>query len=158
MGAAMARSLAREGHDVAGRGIGRRRARKRSPLTDHRVRRHRRRAAGRRGRFHDAVRRRLVSRRDGEVVGALGDDAVWAQSHHRRARRDAPDRRGGGEPSRDRLLDAPVLGTKQPAEDGKLTVLVSGPTRARQQARPAFEAIGGQDPRSSATGWVTRAP
>jgi 3-hydroxyisobutyrate dehydrogenase len=31
----------------------------------------------------------------------------------------------------DRLVDGPVLGTRQPAEDGKLTVLASGPGRER---------------------------
>jgi 3-hydroxyisobutyrate dehydrogenase len=40
------------------------------------------------------------------------------------------------------LIDAPVLGTKQPAEQGKLTVLASGPTEAREACEPIFEAIG----------------
>ena len=31
----------------------------------------------------------------------------------------------------DRLVDGPVLGTRQPAEQGKLTVLASGPGRER---------------------------
>lgn len=41
-----------------------------------------------------------------------------------------------------RFLDAPVLGTKAPAEAGKLTVLVSGPEDARESAEPVFEAVG----------------
>lgn len=40
------------------------------------------------------------------------------------------------------LLDAPVLGTKGPAEQGKLVVLASGPAAARDRARPVLEAIG----------------
>jgi 3-hydroxyisobutyrate dehydrogenase len=39
------------------------------------------------------------------------------------------------------LIDAPVVGTKQPAEQGKLTVLASGPEEARETCEPIFEAI-----------------
>jgi 3-hydroxyisobutyrate dehydrogenase len=39
-------------------------------------------------------------------------------------------------------VDAPVLGTKQPAEQGKLIVLASGPRDARERAKPVFEAVG----------------
>ncbi len=41
-----------------------------------------------------------------------------------------------------RYLDAPVLGTKQPAEQGKLIVLASGPEDARADAAPVLDAIG----------------
>jgi 3-hydroxyisobutyrate dehydrogenase len=40
------------------------------------------------------------------------------------------------------LVDAPVLGTKQPAEDGKLVVLASGPDEAREHVNPVFDAVG----------------
>jgi 3-hydroxyisobutyrate dehydrogenase len=40
------------------------------------------------------------------------------------------------------LIDAPVLGTKQPAEEGKLVVLASGPEAARDRVQPIFDAIG----------------
>ncbi|MBW4041737.1 MAG: NAD(P)-dependent oxidoreductase [Acidobacteria bacterium] len=40
------------------------------------------------------------------------------------------------------FYDAPVVGTKQPAEDGKLTVLASGPTLPRDVVTPVFDAIG----------------
>jgi len=40
------------------------------------------------------------------------------------------------------FLDAPVLGTKQPAEDGHLVVLCSGPAGLRAQVAPVTEAIG----------------
>jgi 3-hydroxyisobutyrate dehydrogenase len=39
------------------------------------------------------------------------------------------------------LVDAPVVGTKQPAEQGKLTVLASGPEGVRERCEPIFEAI-----------------
>jgi 3-hydroxyisobutyrate dehydrogenase len=40
------------------------------------------------------------------------------------------------------LVDAPVVGTKKPAEDGKLTVLASGPDQAHSACDPIFDAIG----------------
>lgn len=46
------------------------------------------------------------------------------------------------------FLDAPVLGTRQVAESGQLTVLAAGPDAARPVAEPVFEAIG------SSTVWL----
>ena len=40
------------------------------------------------------------------------------------------------------VVDAPVLGTRKPAEDGKLRVLASGPDDALERCRPIFETIG----------------
>lgn len=40
------------------------------------------------------------------------------------------------------LVDAPVSGTKEPAEEGKLIVLASGPETALDTCEPVFEAIG----------------
>jgi 3-hydroxyisobutyrate dehydrogenase len=40
------------------------------------------------------------------------------------------------------FLDAPVLGTKQPAEEGKLVVLASGPAQLRDRVQPVFDAVG----------------
>jgi 3-hydroxyisobutyrate dehydrogenase len=39
------------------------------------------------------------------------------------------------------FVDAPVVGTKQPAEKGELTVLASGPREARERAQPVFDAV-----------------
>jgi 3-hydroxyisobutyrate dehydrogenase len=39
------------------------------------------------------------------------------------------------------LVDAPVLGTKKPAEDGSLVVLASGPAEARKTVSPVLDAI-----------------
>lgn len=49
------------------------------------------------------------------------------------------------------LVDAPVLGTKKPAEDGALVVLASGPTEARPRVEAVLDAIG------SRTMWVGEA-
>src|SRR5690606_36238597 len=40
------------------------------------------------------------------------------------------------------FYDAPVLGTRQPAEQGQLIILAAGPTDARAAVQPAFDAIG----------------
>jgi 3-hydroxyisobutyrate dehydrogenase len=40
------------------------------------------------------------------------------------------------------LVDAPVLGTKQPAEKGELVVLASGPDDVREKVAPILDAIG----------------
>jgi 3-hydroxyisobutyrate dehydrogenase len=40
------------------------------------------------------------------------------------------------------FVDAPVLGTKAPAEQGKLVVLASGPEGVRDRADPIFDAVG----------------
>src|SRR5438128_136755 len=38
------------------------------------------------------------------------------------------------------FVDAPVLGTKKPAEDGSLVVLASGPEDVRERVQPVFDA------------------
>lgn len=40
------------------------------------------------------------------------------------------------------LVDAPVLGTKKPAEDGELVVLAAAPLTVRDRLAPVFDAIG----------------
>jgi 3-hydroxyisobutyrate dehydrogenase len=40
------------------------------------------------------------------------------------------------------FVDAPVLGTRQPADERKLVVLESGPEEARPRVQPIFDAIG----------------
>ncbi|MEU1780886.1 NAD(P)-dependent oxidoreductase [Streptomyces abikoensis] len=46
------------------------------------------------------------------------------------------------------LVDAPVLGTRRPAEEGTLTVLAAGPEEIRDTLAPVFDAVG------SRTVWV----
>jgi 3-hydroxyisobutyrate dehydrogenase len=40
------------------------------------------------------------------------------------------------------LLDAPVSGSKDPAEQGQLTIFASGPEEARSRVAPLFDALG----------------
>jgi 3-hydroxyisobutyrate dehydrogenase len=40
------------------------------------------------------------------------------------------------------LLDAPVSGSKDPAENGQLTIFASGPDEARPRVTPLFDALG----------------
>jgi 3-hydroxyisobutyrate dehydrogenase len=40
------------------------------------------------------------------------------------------------------LVDAPVLGTREPAQKGELIVLASGPDGARDVSQPIFDAVG----------------
>ncbi|MGW1055829.1 NAD(P)-dependent oxidoreductase [Streptomyces sp. NPDC001118] len=40
------------------------------------------------------------------------------------------------------FYDAPVLGTRQPAEAGRLTVLAAGPEDGRETVTPVFDAVG----------------
>ncbi|AVH54887.1 MULTISPECIES: NAD(P)-dependent oxidoreductase [Streptomyces] len=40
------------------------------------------------------------------------------------------------------FYDAPVLGTRQPAEAGQLLVLAAGPAEGREKVRPVFDAVG----------------
>jgi 3-hydroxyisobutyrate dehydrogenase len=47
-----------------------------------------------------------------------------------------------------RLVDAPVLGSRQPAEERKLVVLASGSARLRSRVQPVFDAL------SKRTEWV----
>ncbi len=51
-----------------------------------------------------------------------------------------------------RYLDAPVLGTRQPAEEGKLIVLAAAPAPLRDPITPVFDAIGAR------TVWVSERP
>jgi 3-hydroxyisobutyrate dehydrogenase len=54
------------------------------------------------------------------------------------------------------FVDAPVLGTRQPAEQGKLVVLESGPEEARPRLAPVFDAIGQRTIRAGEAGAGTR--
>jgi 3-hydroxyisobutyrate dehydrogenase len=40
------------------------------------------------------------------------------------------------------LLDAPVSGSREPAEQGQLTIFASGPDEARSRVAPLFDALG----------------
>nr|WP_277343371.1 NAD(P)-dependent oxidoreductase [Nocardioides sp. HDW12B] len=140
MGAAMARSLAREGHEVV--------AWNRTPEKARDLGKGITAATSVLGAVTgaDAVVTMLFDADSvvavaPEVAEALGPEAVWVQ-----ASTVGPDgmkriASAAGSVS-DRLLDAPVLGTRKPAEDGALVLLVSGPAAARETAGPVFGAVG----------------
>jgi 3-hydroxyisobutyrate dehydrogenase len=54
------------------------------------------------------------------------------------------------------FVDAPVVGTKQPAEEGALTILASGPRDARERAKPVFDAVGARTVELGEAGEGTR--
>ena len=54
------------------------------------------------------------------------------------------------------LVDAPVLGTRLPAEEGKLVVLASGPDSALDACAPLFDTVGQRTMRLGAAGTATR--
>lgn len=54
------------------------------------------------------------------------------------------------------FVDAPVLGTRQPAEQGQLVILESGTEEARPRVQPVFDAIGHRTIRAGQAGAGTR--
>jgi 3-hydroxyisobutyrate dehydrogenase len=75
------------------------------------------------------------------ALGSIRDDAIWLQMSTI------------GEEGTERcmklaasrgiaFIDAPVLGTKQPAEQGKLVVLASGDDALRERVQPIFDVVG----------------
>jgi 3-hydroxyisobutyrate dehydrogenase len=76
----------------------------------------------------------------GDLLGALGPDAVWWQASTigvAAIERLDERARDAGVP----LVDGPVLGTKGPAEQGALIVLAAGPAAAKERCAPAFDAV-----------------
>ena len=77
----------------------------------------------------------------GNVLPALAEGGVWLQMStvgtegSGRLERLAAERGVA-------YVDAPVLGTKQPAEQGALIVLASGPEEVRERSQPVFDAVG----------------
>jgi 3-hydroxyisobutyrate dehydrogenase len=74
-----------------------------------------------------------------EVLGALGPNSVWLQSATVGLEDIERLREQVGETH---LLDAPVLGTREPAEQGRLVPLVAGDARLTERVRPVLDAIG----------------
>jgi 3-hydroxyisobutyrate dehydrogenase len=92
----------------------------------------------------------VMTGREG-VLGGVADGTVWVQSSTIGIEgiercRELADREGLI------LIDAPVLGTKKPAEEGELVILASGPPNSRERVEPIFEAIGKR------TVWVDEEP
>jgi 3-hydroxyisobutyrate dehydrogenase len=89
------------------------------------------------------------------ILPALGPDAIWVQAGTIGI--DPTERcielaqRNGTT-----ILDAPVLGTAKPAQDGALTVLASGDDDAIDRCDPIFRAIGQRTVRPGPAGQGTR--
>ena len=84
-----------------------------------------------------------------EVVGdgvlqALAEGAVWLQMSTVGERGHATLAHLAAENGGVAFVDAPVLGTKAPAEQGQLVVLASGPEEVREKCEPVFGAVGGK--------------
>jgi 3-hydroxyisobutyrate dehydrogenase len=76
-----------------------------------------------------------------QVLPAAKDDAVWLQMStigHEATDSCIELAREAGTV----FVDAPVLGTKKPAEEGKLVVFASGPEGARERVQPILDAVG----------------
>lgn len=144
MGAPMARNLARAGLEVA---AWNRTAAKAQPLAEEGVRVARESAEAAAGSdllvtvLADAAAIEAVLASGQSPLAALGGDGIWVQMST------------VGVPGADRLaalaaehgvafVDAPVLGSAEPAEKGELIVLASGPEDARPRCAPLFDAVG----------------
>jgi 3-hydroxyisobutyrate dehydrogenase len=141
MGAAMARSLAREGHQVQ---VWNRTPDRAEAVAGDGITAHGSVAAAVTGcevvvtMLYDADS--VLDIAD-ELLAALAPEAVWVQCTTVGPSGISRIAEAAG-PAVERLLDAPVLGTRRPAETGNLIVLVSGPTEATDRARPALDAVG----------------
>ncbi|MDN3262504.1 NAD(P)-dependent oxidoreductase [Streptomyces sp. CSDS2] len=141
MGAAMARNLARAGHTV--RAWNRSRA-KAEPLTADGVL-----VAGTPAEAVDGADVVLTMLYDGpaalgtmrEAAPALRPGTVWAQCSTAGTEALGDLAAFAGEHGLV-FFDAPVLGTRQPAEAGQLLVLAAGPAGHRSVVAPVFDAIG----------------
>jgi 3-hydroxyisobutyrate dehydrogenase len=80
---------------------------------------------------------------DGSVTRAFAGGCVWAQmgTIGVEATRRASERLGAGRPDV-MFVDAPVSGSKGPAEQGQLLILASGPAAAADPVRPVFDVLG----------------
>jgi 3-hydroxyisobutyrate dehydrogenase len=148
MGAGMTRSLLREGHRVT---VWNRSTEKAKPLADD--------GARVADEAADAVADAdvvitmlfdtdAVAQTMEPVLPRFRDGAVWVQAStvgiEGTDRLAAMARDAGVD-----FLDAPMLGTKAPAENGQLVVLASGPSSLREKVQPVFDAIG------TRTQWVS---
>lgn len=101
----------------------------------------------------DAVRD-VMANEDG-VLARMGEESIWLQmstigiaatDEMARLAREAETT----------FVDAPVLGTKQPAEQGKLVVLAAGPAGAIDRCAPVFDAVASRTIAFDRPGQATR--
>jgi 3-hydroxyisobutyrate dehydrogenase len=78
---------------------------------------------------------------DDGALAQAGEGTVWLQMStigEAATERCAEIARG----ARVAFVDAPVLGTRQPAEEGALVVMASGPEEVRERVQPLLDAVG----------------
>ncbi len=81
--------------------------------------------------------------RDHGMLAAMAPGAVWAQMSTIGVEgTDRVTAMAGDERPDVMFLDAPVSGSKDPAEHGQLTIFASGPGEARARVAPLFDALG----------------
>lgn len=90
-----------------------------------------------------------------DLLPSLREDAVWIQASTIGAEW-ADNLAALAEKAGVAYADAPVLGTKQPAEEGKLVVLASGPDEVLDRCEPVFGAVGARTMRVGAAGAGSR--
>ena len=101
----------------------------------------------------DAVRAVAIGEED--ALSALAGEAVWIQMSTIGVA--ATEELAAAAAEREAVfVDSPVLGTKQPAEAGELTVLASGPGDALDRCEPVFEAVAARTFRLGEAGAGTR--
>jgi 3-hydroxyisobutyrate dehydrogenase len=141
MGLPMCRNLARAGHDVAAWNRTTDRARELECDGVHVADSPEQAAAGRSVVVTMLADADAVLASVDAALRALGGDACWLQmstigvSGIERCVRLAQERSVG-------LIDAPVLGTREPARAGRLVILSAGPKRLRALADPLFDVLG----------------
>ncbi|MFJ3668856.1 NAD(P)-dependent oxidoreductase [Streptomyces sp. NPDC090106] len=155
MGAAMARSIAREGHTVRAWNRTRDKA---EPLAADGITVTDTPAAAVEGAdvvltmLYDGPATHQVMR---EALPALRAGTVWVQSTT--AGLDGLGELAGFAAEHGLVFfDAPVLGTRQPAEAGQLTVLAGGPEAHRLTVAPVFDAVGARTVWTGEAGSATR--
>ncbi len=86
----------------------------------------------------NAVEQTMV---DGGALNAMSNDAIWLQCST--VGLEAIERLAElASQANVAFVDAPVIGTKKPAEDGTLTVLAAGNRDLEPRCQPVFDAIG----------------
>jgi 3-hydroxyisobutyrate dehydrogenase len=101
----------------------------------------------------DAVRD--VATGDGGALASMDQGAVWLQMSTIGIA--ATDEMAGiAREAGVTFVDAPVLGTKEPAEQAKLVVLAAGPPDATERCAPVFDAIGSRTITFEEPGRATR--
>ena len=140
MGAPMARNLAAAGHEVSAWNRSREKA---EPLAEHGIT-----VAGSVAEAVAGAEVVVTMLADAPAVEAVAEEALGALDGAVLAQMSTI-----GLAATDRLaqraadagvafVDAPVSGTRQPAEEGKLVVLASGPEEVRERVDPVFDAVG----------------